>query len=403
MQRIFNNLRDLPAAFTPSSWLSGLLVVIVGYASSLVIVISAGQAANLNQDQLASWIWAVTVGSGILTIVMCLWFRQPVMAAWSTPGAALLVTSLIHYPFSEAIGAYLVAALAVILLGATGLFGRMMRLIPHTVVLGMLAGVLIRFGFNLFNALPDQSGISLIVVSMLLVYFLLRRVNFRAPTVGALIVGVLVAALRGDVHLESVSLALTVPHLTAPTFSAEAMLGLALPLFALAVTSQDAPGLAVLRSAGYDTNIDQALVMTGVASAVTAPLGGHGLTLAAITAAMVTNPEAHPDKDKRYAAAVAAGVFYIVFGVFGATVVSLFTALPSALIAAISGLGIFPALMGSISAAMMESEGREGALAAILCTAANFTLFGIGAPFWGLVVGVAVNLIMRWNKKSPTS
>jgi len=169
---------------------------------------------------------------------------------------------------------------------------------------------------------------------------------------------------------------------------------LALPLFALALTGQYAPGFAVLRGAGYDTPVNKALIVTGIASVITAPFGGHGLTLAAITAALVTSPDAHRDPDKRYSAGVAAGFWYIITGIFGATIVALFTALPSALIAATAGLGLFSAIMTSLAGAMNETHGREGALVAFMCTAGNFTLFDIGAPFWGLVFGVAVYVVM---------
>jgi len=177
------------------------------------------------------------------------------------------------------------------------------------------------------------------------------------------------------------------------------MLGLALPLFVLALTSQNAPGQAVLRAAGYHTPIDKALIVTGIGSVLTAPFGGHGLTLAAITAALVTGPEAHPDPDKRYAAGVTTGFWYIATGIFGTAIVALFAGLPAALVAATGGLGLFSAISSSISGAMADNSGRDGALAALLCTAANFSLFGIGAPFWGLVVGLAVHWIMTARQK----
>lgn len=395
MQSIAKNIQDLPGALSAPAVLSGLLVVIVGYASSLVIVFDAASKASLSTEQLSSWIVAITVGSGVCSLVMSLWFRQPVIAAWSTPGVALLVTSLPHYAYSEAIGAYIVAAVAVILLGVSGLFGRMMAMVPQPVVMGMLAGVLIRFGIGLFNDLPQSP---VMIVIMLVTFFTLRRAGFRAPTVGALVVGIIVAALNRELHLEGFAPALATPLWTAPTFTLEAVLGLSLPLFALAITSQNAPGQAVLRAAGYDTPINGALVVTGLGSLIGAPFGGHGLTLAAITAAMVTGPEAHPDADKRYSAGVATGVWYIVTGLFGATMVSLFQGLPLTLIHAISGLALTGAIISSLSASMAEPIRREGALIAFACTAANFQLLGIGAPFWGLVFGVLTNFIMTYGK-----
>lgn len=389
------NLRDLPGAMTPSAVLSGLLVIVIGYASSLVIVFQAATAAQLDAAQTSSWVLAITIGAGVCSLIMSLWFRMPVTSAWSTPGVALLVTSFANtsyaYSYSEAIGAYLIVGAAITLLGVSGLFGRIMRLIPTPIVLGMLAGILIRFGIGLFNAIPQSP---LIVLPMIAVYFVLRRFQFRAPAAIALVIGLVIAALTGAIQQNALALSLSSPVLTAPAFTIQAALGLALPLFALALTGQNAPGVAVLRAAGYDAPINKALIVTGVMSMITAPFGGHGLTLAAITAALVASPDAHPDPDRRYAAGVAAGAWYIATGIFGATIVALFTALPASLIAATAGLGLFSAILTSISGAVDQTAGREGALVALMCTAGNFTLFEIGAPFWGLVFGVAVHLIM---------
>jgi len=397
------NLRDLPSSLTPSAILSGLLVIVIGYASSLVIVFQAASAAGLSPDQISSWVLAITLGSGVCSIVMSLMFRMPATAAWSTPGVALLVTSIANYAYTEAIGAYIIASIASIILGISGLFGRVMSLIPQPVVLGMLAGILIRFGFGLFNALPDRP---LIVLPMIVIYFVLRRINFRAPAAIALIIGLGIALLAGDIDTsQSIALSVAAPLLTVPTFTINALLGIALPLFALALTGQYAPGQAVLRGSGYQPPIDKALIVTGLGSLIGAPFGGHGVTLAAITAALVTNPDAHPDPDKRYSAGVAAGFWYIITGIFGAGIVNLFAALPAALIAATAGLGLTSAILSSLAGSMADVKGREGALVALMCTAANFSLLGIGAPFWGLVFGVLVNWIMtqpvtqNWFKK----
>jgi benzoate membrane transport protein len=395
VQSILKNIRDLPSALSVSAVLSGLLVITIGYPSSLVIVFDAASKASLSTEQLSSWIIAITIGSGVCSIVMSLWFRQPVIAAWSTPGVALLVTSLPQYAYSEAIGAYILAALAITLLGVSGLFGRVMAMVPQPVVMGMLAGVLIRFGIGLFNDLP-QSPVMIVV--MLITFFVLRRTGFRAPAIGAVIAGLIVAALNGDLQLDGFAPALATPLWTAPTFTLEAILGLSLPLFVLAITSQNAPGQAVLRAAGYDTPINGALVVTGIGSLLGAPFGGHGITLAAITAALVTGPDAHTDADKRYSAGVTTGVWYVVTGIFGATIVSLFQAIPATLIHAIAGLGLLGAITSSLAASMAEPIRREGALIAFICTAANFQLLGIGAPFWGLVFGVLTNLIMTCGK-----
>jgi benzoate membrane transport protein len=392
------NLRDLPRAFTLSAAFAGLLVIIIGSASSLAIVFQAASSGGLSEAQISSWVLAITVGTGIASIIMSLWFRQPVIAAWSTPGVVLLIDGLREYPFNEAIAAYIVAALAITLIGFSGLFAWIMARIPQPVVMGMLAGILIRFGLGLFDALPESP---LLILAMLATYFILRRVNFRAPTAVALLVGLIIAALGGSIDTTGISPALAQPLWTAPVFTLPAMLGLALPLTVLALTSQNAPGQAVLKAAGYDMPINGALIVTGILSLMTAPFGNHGLTLAAITATLVTGQEAHPDRDLRYGAGVATGVGYLLIGVFGATIVSLFAALPRALIAATAGLGLLGAIGSSLSASMSDVQYREAGLIALLCTAANFSLLGIGAPFWGLVFGLLAYGMVHWGKPHP--
>lgn len=386
------NLRDLPGSLIPAAWLAGLVAVLIAYTGPLVLVFQAAQNAGLERGLLASWIWALTVGSGLTTLALCLWFRQPIVIAWSVAGSALLVTGLAKYEFSAAIGAYLVAGLAVAVLGWSGWFGRLLALVPAPIVLGMLAGVLLRFGMGLFAALPQRPWL---VGAMVLGFLLLQRAGFRAPTVGALLVGVLVAALTNDLRFAGLSLEVAQPRWVWPSFSPGAILGLGLPLFVLAVASQDAPGVAVLQAAGYDPPIDRAVAVTGVASALTAPFGGHGLNLAALMGAICTNPEAHPDPDRRYGAGVAAALWFVLFGAFGATAVTLFAGFPPTLIAATAGLAMMPALLSSLAGALTDPDERLGAVFALLLTAADIHLLGIGAPFWGLVLGALTSRLLR--------
>lgn len=389
---MLRNLRDLPGSFTFSAVVAALVAVLVGYTGPLLIVVQAAENAGLDRTQLSSWIWAITVGSGVSALVMSLRYRQPLLAAWPAAGVALLVSSLPQYTYAEAIGAYVVAAVGLIGLGWSGLFGRIMDQVPRPIIAGMLAGVLVRFGLALFRALP---GAPLLVGGMLVTYLLLRRMNVRAPSIGTLAVGLLLAGFSGQLQFDGVTPALTAPVWTWPAFSLRAVLGLSVPLFVLANVSQNAPGLAVLRSFGYPTRPDGPILITGILSLLTAPFGGSGLALAAITAALCVSPEAHPDPDRRYVAGVAYGFWYILFGIFGATAVTLFAGLPRALIAAVAGLALTGALITALTNAMSEPKERDGALLAFLVTAADITLWGIGAPFWGLVIGVAANLLLR--------
>ncbi len=394
------NLRDLPGTLTPAAWLAGFVAVLIAYTGPLVLVFQAASNAGMAQDQLASWIWALTVGSGISSLVLCLWYRQPIVVAWSVAGSALLVTNLGHYSLPEAVGAYLIAGLAAAILGWTGLFRRILAVVPTPIVMGMLAGVLLHFGISLFTALPQQP---VIVIAMLIVYLLLRRLAFRAPTVGALGVGLLIAALSGQLQFKGVKVELAVPEWIWPQFNPAVILSLGLPLFVLAIASQDAPGFAVLKSAGYEPPVNGPLIVTGLASILTAPFGGHGLNLAALMGAICASPEADPVRERRYGAGVAAAILFILFGSFGATAVTLFSGLPPALIAAVAGLAMAGAILSSLTGAMAEGRHRDGALFALLITASDITLLGIGAPFWGLVVGVVVSRILQISAKNATT
>ncbi|MBL8148122.1 MAG: benzoate/H(+) symporter BenE family transporter, partial [Anaerolineae bacterium] len=281
------NLRDLPASIRMPALLAGLVVVLTAYTGPILIIMEAARAANLSPAETNSWIWAVTVINGAFGVLLSLLYRLPVVIAWPTASAALLVLSLPSYPFAEAIGAYVVAGAVIAVVGITGVFSRAIELVPHPVVMGMLAGVLLRFGIGLFAALPSAPGL---VTAVFVTFMLLRRARFKAPLIGALAVGMVIAALDGTLNLQGVSLELTTPLWTTPVFSVNALLGLALPLVALALTSQYAPGLAVLRSYGYSLPVNGALLLTGIGSVLIAPFGGHGMTLAAITAAIASSP-----------------------------------------------------------------------------------------------------------------
>jgi benzoate membrane transport protein len=400
LANFLRNLRDLPGTITLSGISAGFIVILISYTGPLLIVLQAAAAGNLTPEQTSSWVWAVIVGNGIITIILSLLYRQPINAPYSTAGAALLVTSLTHFPLSEAIGAYIVAAAGIALIGVSGLFGRVMRLVPQPVVLAVLGGVLLRFGLNIFNALDDSPDAPLMIVAMVAVFFLLKRIKFRAPSLGAMVIGIIIAAAMGQLSFTDVRLTPSLPVFFAPTFSFNAVLSLSLPLMALALSSQYAPGEAVLRANGYDAPINGILIGTGLASMVLALFGGHGNVLGALTAAITVGPEAQPDPDKRYGTAVIAGVWHVAIGLFGAAIVDLFSHFPAVFVSTIAGLSLSGVIASSLGGAMDRPEHRDAAIVAFLCTAGSFTLLGIGAPFWGLVAGVAVHGLMTYRGQS---
>lgn len=402
LSNFLKNLRDLPQSITLSGITAGFIVALISYTGPILIILQASQNANFTPEQTASWVWAVVMGNGIGSILLSLLYRQPLITPHNTAGSALLVTSLMQFPLSDAIGAYIIVSIGIILLGISGLFGRVMKLIPQPVILAVLAGVLLRFGLGIFNAIDDAPFNPIMIVGMVTAFFLLKRAKFRAPTLGAIGIGTLIAILNGQMHLESVNFALTLPVFTAPTFSSEAILTLSLPLFALALSSQYAPGEAVLRANNYEPPVNSILTITGVMSLILAFFGGHGTCLGALTAAIVVGPDAQPDPHKRYASAVASGVWHVGLGLLGAAVVSLFAAFPAVFVSTIAGLSLSGIIANSLAGAMEKPTGRDAAIVAFLCTAGDFSLFGIGAPFWGLIAGFLVHLLMTAGGKKST-
>jgi len=394
-----SSLGDLRRDFSLSAVVAGLIAVIVSYGGPAAIIFQAAHSAHLTQGQITSWIWAISIGSGVSGILLSLWYRAPVIIAWSTPGAALLAAGWTAYSYPEAIGAFLLAGIGITIFGVTGLFSALMERIPRAVVAAMLAGILFRFGVDVFTSLTASP---LLVAPMLIVYLAMKRLKPRYAILSTLCVGLGSAAVLNLLRMDALSAAfgasLASPEFTAPTFSIGALIGIGVPLFLVTMTGQNATGLGVLRTAGYKTPGGPLVAATGALSTLLAPFGSHGINLAAITAAICTGPEAHGDPDKRYVAGVVCGLAYLVVGLFGATLVGVFAALPPALIAAISGLALFGALMSGLSQAMDDEPRREAALVTFLVTVSGLSLFGIGAAFWGLVAGVLADAALMARK-----
>ncbi|MDC8748404.1 benzoate/H(+) symporter BenE family transporter [Xanthomonas campestris] len=371
---------------------AGFVTVLVGFASSAVIVFEAARHLGADQAEIASWMWALGIGMGVTCIGLSLRYRVPVVTAWSTPGAAMLIGTAAGVPLREAIGAFVVAAVLGAIAGFTGLFERAIRRIPLSLASGMLAGVLLRFGLDLFVAMQSQAAMAL---SMLATYLIGRRWFARYAVIATLLVGIAIAAGGGLMHWNTVRLELAQPVLMVPGLSWAALFGLAIPLFVVTMASQNVPGVAVMRASGYTVPISPTIGWIGVVNTVLAPFGGYALNLAAITAAICMGREAHEDPARRYPAAVAAGVFYIVIGLFGATVAAVFAAFSRELVMAIAGIALLGTIGNSLAAALREEPEREAALITFLVTASGLTLGGIGASFWGLLAGAITLIALR--------
>lgn len=383
-------LRDLSL----SAAVAGFVAVLVGFTSSVAIVFQAAQALGATPAQTSSWMWALGLGMGLSSLGLSLWTRQPILTAWSTPGAALLAATS-GLSMAEAVGAFIVCALLIILAGATRWFERIMDRIPVAIASALLAGVLARFGLD---AVLATRGATLLVGVMALVYLLARRFLPRYATPLVLLAGVLVAGTQGLLHLEALHWQWARPVWTTPQFSLTALVGVALPLFLVTMASQNLPGVAAQRASGYQTPVSASITATGVASLVFAPFGGYAFNLAAITAAICMGREAHEDPARRYTASAMAGVFYLGVGLAGGAVVGLLQAFPRELVAAVAGLALLGTIAGGLASALKEEGHRDAAILTFLVTLSGLTLAGIGSAFWGVVAGGLALLVQGARK-----
>lgn len=380
-------LRDL---LSPT--IAAFISVLVNYGGTFILVFQAAKVAGLSPEMTASWIWSISIGVGVTGIWLSYRYREPIITAWSTPGVAFLVSALAVTSYPEAIGAYIISAVAFVFLGLSGMFERFVQLIPPGIASGLLAGILLQFGISAFGGAKVDP---LLVIVLFTAYILLRRFTSRYAIVGILVIGLIYLISMGKVDFSNVELAIASPVFVVPAFSLHALLGVALPLFIITLTGQYMPGMLVLRNDGFKTSANPILIVTGLGSLLTAPFGSHAFNIAAITAAICTGKDAHEDSTKRYIAGIVCGIFYIIVGIFGVTLAALFLILPATFIATLAGLALLGTIGSSLANALTNPNGREIALITFLATAANVTLLGVGGAFWGLVAGLAAHLLIN--------
>ncbi|WP_444918914.1 benzoate/H(+) symporter BenE family transporter [Microbulbifer sp. JMSA003] len=380
-------MKNSPFSDTSLSAISaGFVAVLVGVASSAAIVFEAARAAGASEAMIASWIGALGLGMGITCIAFSWYYRAPVITAWSTPGAALLATSLSGIPIAEAIGAFAFSALLTLLVGLSGAFERVARMVPAPIASAMLAGILLQFGLSVFTSLQAQP---LLVGIMLLTYLVGRRWAPRYAIILVLAAGVVTCWKLQLIASAQIGWQAAHPVWVTPEFRLSTLIGIGLPLFIVTMTSQNLPGAATLAASGYSrVPISPVISGTGLTSLLLTPFGGFAFNLAAITAAICTGPEAHPNPDKRYTAGIAAGIFYLLVGLCGASVVALFSAFPQALIAGLAGLALIGVIGNSLAGATAEADSREAGIITFLISASGISLFGISSAFWGLLGGL---------------
>ena len=380
-----------------SAFVAGFVAVLVGFTSSVAIVFQAAQSFGATPAQITSWIWALGLGMGLCSLVPSLLLRKPVMVAWSTPGAAVLATAGAAGSFSmgEAVGAFMVCSLLVILVGATRGFERVADRIPMEIASALLAGVLARFGIQAFAAAQTALPLVLLMVGT---YLVARRMAARYAVVVTLVVGILWVLITGQMAWSMEPVRLAMPVFVAPQWSVSAIVSLAIPLFVVTMASQNLPGMAVIRASGYELPVSRLITMTGWASLVLAPFGAFALNFSAITAAICMGPEAHEDRSKRYTAAASCGAIYIVIGLFGALVTGLLTSFPKELVVAIAGIALLSTIGNGLASALRDERHREPALITFLVTLSGITLMDIGSAFWGVVAGSLALFVQQYKQ-----
>lgn len=374
---------------SPPAIAAGFIAVIVGYVSSVAIIFQAAEVAGANSEQVNSWIGALGIAMGISTIVLSLYYKTPILTAWSTPGAALLATSATTASLSQLTAAFMFSAVLIIISGVTGWFEKVVDKVPVSLASAMLAGILFQFGLNVFVSMQTEL---VLCTTMFIVYLLLKHLAPRYAIIAALVSGIAVAWLSGS-EFNATALAVTQPVFVTPIIDIPTLLGIGVPLFIVTMTAQNISGIATLRAAGYNAPVSQTITTTGVITLLLAPFGCFAINLAAITAAICLSDNAGEDPNRRYTASVMAGFFYLLLGIFGATVGAFLSAVPQELILTIAGLALFATIANSLATSLAETHQREPALITFLMTASGISLFGIGAAFWGLVFGAIALLL----------
>ena len=391
-------IQDLKQDWSLSASVAGFLAVLIAYAGPLVIFFQAAQAAQVSEAMMASWIWGISIGTAIPGIYLSIKYKAPIVTAWSAPGTVLLVTLFPQMSINEAVAAYIISAIVIFMVGATGYFDKVLQWIPNSIAAGMMAGILFQFGLGLFVATDTMP---FIIFSMLGCYLLAKRLSPRYTMIWVLLCGVILSLVFGKMNPVDINFTMTIPTLIWPEWSWHATFNLAIPLILVSLSGQFLPGMAILNLSGYDTPAKPIVMATSIASLAVACVGGITITLAAITAALCTGKDAHELKEKRYIAGVANGIFYLLGGLFASSIVLVFSLLPKELIAALAGLALIGAISANITVAMKDDSQRESALITFLATASGMQFLGFSSVFWGICIGMIAHYILTKKSSKP--
>lgn len=386
-------LKGLRQSLNIKSVSAGVVAALFGCSGPALIVISAAEAGNLSDGQTVAWLLAIYFIGGLISLIMALRYRQPLTGAYSIPGAAIMIGALATIPFTEAVGAFIMSGAIVLLLGVSGVIGRIMNWLPMPIVMAMIAGALIRFGTGAVQAVES---IPLIAGAATAAFFLSARLTKAIPPVlAAAIVGFGIALATGSIQPADVYIAFVAPELTMPTFTLNGLLAIAIPLAALVIGAENAQATGVLLAEGYRPPVNTMTTISGIGGMIAGVMGGHNANIAGPMTAICSSEQAGDDKSKRYGATVVNGVLFCAFGLFAGAAVPFILALPKGLIGSIAGLAMIGVLIAAFQQAFSKAVGYQiGAMVALLVAMSGISLFGISAPFWALVFGILVSQLL---------
>ncbi|MFD0760082.1 benzoate/H(+) symporter BenE family transporter [Arthrobacter ulcerisalmonis] len=376
---------------------AGIVTALVGFTSSFAVVLAGLRAVGASPDQAASGLLAVTLCVGLGVLLLAFRSKVPVTLAWSTPGAALLATSgAVDGGWPAAVGAFLVAGVLIAMTGLVPALGRLMTRIPTALAQAMLAGVLLQLCLAPFQAL---GSVPLFVAPVIVCWLVMTKFAPRWSVPAALVVALAVIGYSLASSGTTLDGAL-LPTLvwTPPTFTLQALAGIALPLFVVTMASQNVPGVAVLRSFGYETPWRPSMLVTGAGTMLGAPFGGHAINLAALSAALAAGEEAGSNRDRRWVAAFTSGFAYLVLAAFSTALVTLVSAAPAGMLEAVAGLALLGTLASAISSALADPSDRIAPAITFLLAASGLAFAGIGSAFWALLAGLAVRALLSPRK-----
>ncbi|WP_151777982.1 benzoate/H(+) symporter BenE family transporter [Acinetobacter brisouii] len=388
MQKLIQDF-SVPAVF------AGFITFLIGISVSAVLVIQGAQTLGATPEQISSWLWALGLSIGISGLVLSWKYRYPVATAWSTPGIALIIATGSHYSLSAAIGAFIVCGILTAFVGFSGLFQRLLSKIPMSLSCAMLAGILLKFGIQIFTGLEQSWAF---ILTLLAIYLVAKRLWPRYCIVLTVVAAMILCPMFMPFQFPHLSWSLAKPVWISPEFSLSAIIGLGLPLFIINMSSQFLPGIGMIKSYGYQPHTNSLVGWIGVSQTILAPFGAFSVCLAAISAAVSLDDQVHPDPKRRYIAGISCGFFYIIMGLFATTLTGLLMAFPKIFIIALAGIALFGTISHNIAIAFKEPQDREPALLTFLMSASGVQFFGIGSAFWGLLLGIMVAIILNHRK-----